>query len=94
MGGVLTPKQQNPMMNYAPNPNPADPFQQSQQMPLQQINPRDLAGNPQALYAYHQMMAAIQSGKGSNPQQLPPDVMARQKAIMQMYFPQQSGGMY
>jgi hypothetical protein len=53
-----------------------------------QIDPQSLMGNPQALYAYHQMMAALQSGRGSNPQQLDPQMMARQNAVMQLYFPQ------
>jgi hypothetical protein len=70
----------NPMMTYDP--------QQNVQMPINNLRPQDLQGNPQALYAYQQMMAALQSGRGSNPQQLSPEVMARQNAIMQLYFPQ------
>jgi hypothetical protein len=78
VGGMLTPKQQNPMMTYDP--------QQGLQMPINQIDPHSL--NPQALYAYQQMMAALQSGRGMNQQLLPPDIQARQAAAMQLYFPQ------
>ena len=81
MGGILTPQQQNPMMTYDP--------QQGLQMPIKSINPGDLQG--QARYAYNQMMAALISDRGSNPQQLSPEMIARQRAIMQMYFPQMGG---
>lgn len=57
------------------------------QMPINQINPQDLMGNPQALYAYHQMMAAIH-GANSNPQGLNPEILSRQNNMMQQFFPQ------
>lgn len=73
MGGMP----QNPMMTYD---------QTGAQMPIRSVNPGEL--NPQARYAYNQMMAALMSQRGPNPQLLSPEMIARQRALMQTYFPQ------
>jgi hypothetical protein len=53
------------------------------QMQMSQVNPSTL--QPEARYAYNQMMA---SGTiGNNMQGLPPNIQTRQRAVMAKYFP-------
>ena len=77
MGGLFAPMQQNPMMNI-----------NDLQMPLNQINPADLKNNPQALYAYNQLMAQNKIGKNTTGYNaLSPQTRAWQQAILAKYFP-------